>query len=83
MRAEAEAKHQLKAVHRRFLEEHEPGPKSQASRDLVRAIFGKDSIAEDSVLCASYDDLPALFHVRNPRSERCSQAIVQFGRIRI
>ena len=50
VRAEAEAKQQLKVAYRRFLEEREPDRKNEAGRDLVRAIFGKDSIAEDSVL---------------------------------
>ena len=50
VRAEAEAKQQLDAVYRRFLDENEPGRKNEAGRDLIRSIFGKDSIAEDSVL---------------------------------
>jgi hypothetical protein len=49
-RAEAESKQQLEVTCRRFLEEHEPGRKNQAGRDLIRTIFGKDSVAEDSVL---------------------------------
>jgi hypothetical protein len=50
VRAEAEAKEHLKASYHRFLEENEPAKKNEAGRDLIRAIFGKDSIAEDSVL---------------------------------
>lgn len=50
VRAEAEAKEQLKAAYRNFVEEAEPNRKNEAGRDLIRAIFGKDSIAEDSVL---------------------------------
>ncbi len=49
VRAEAEAKQQLKTAYRNFVEEAEPGRKNEAGRDLIRAIFGKDSIAEDSV----------------------------------
>lgn len=49
VRAEAEAKQQLKAAYRNFVEEAEPARKNEAGRDLIRAIFGKDSIAEDSV----------------------------------
>ena len=49
VRAEAEAKQQLKAAYRNFVEEAEPERKNEAGRDLIRAIFGKDSIAEDSV----------------------------------
>lgn len=49
VRAEVEAKQQLKAAYSRFVEETEPTRKNEAGRDLIRAIFGKDSIAEDSV----------------------------------
>ena len=49
VRAETEAKAQLKASFRRFLEEKEPSLKNEAGRDLIRSIFGEDSIAEDSV----------------------------------
>lgn len=48
--AEAEAKEQLKASYKRFLEENEPERKNDAGKDLIRAIFGKDSIAEDPLL---------------------------------
>ena len=50
VRAEAEAKRQLKAAYRTFVEETEPERKNEAGRDLIRAIFGTDAIAEDSVL---------------------------------
>jgi len=50
VRAEAEAKQQLKAAYRNFVDEVEPERKNEAGRDLIRAIFGKDSLAEDSVL---------------------------------
>jgi hypothetical protein len=50
VRAEAEAKQQLKAAWRNFVDEAEPARKNEAGRDLIRAIFGKDSLAEDSVL---------------------------------
>jgi len=49
VRAEAEAKQQLKATYRNFVEASEPELKNEAGRDLILAIFGKDSIAEDSV----------------------------------
>lgn len=49
VRAEAEAKAQLKASYRRFIEEKEPALKNEAGLDLIRSIFGADSIAEDSV----------------------------------
>jgi len=50
VRAEAEAKEQLNSSYRRFIEESDPTRKNEAGRDLIRTIFGKDSIAEDSVL---------------------------------
>lgn len=49
VRAEAESKAQLKASFRRFLDEKEPTLKNEAGRELIRSIFGEDSIAEDSV----------------------------------
>ena len=49
VRAEAEAKQQLKSSYDRFLAENDPARKNEAGRDLIRAIFGKDSIADDSV----------------------------------
>ena len=50
VRAEADARAQLKQSYRRFVEETEPGLKERAGQDLIRAIFGRDSIADDSVL---------------------------------
>jgi hypothetical protein len=50
LRAEMEAKEQLKAAYRNFVEASEPEVKNEAGRELIRAVFGKDSIAEDSVL---------------------------------
>lgn len=49
VRAEAEAKQQLKSAYRNFVEEAEPARKNEAGRDLIRAIFGKHSLAEDSI----------------------------------
>ena len=49
VRAEAEAKQQLKAAYRNFIEEERPAHKAEAGRDLIRAVFGKESIAEDSI----------------------------------
>jgi hypothetical protein len=48
--AEAEAKEQLKAAYDRFIDEQEPHRKNQAGRDLMRSVFGKDSVAEDPIL---------------------------------
>ncbi len=49
VRAETEAKEQLAACYNRFLSEQDPARKDAAGRDLIRVIFGKDSIAEDPV----------------------------------
>ena len=49
VRAEAEAKAQLKASYRRFIDENDPTTKNEAGLELIRSIFGTDSIAEDSV----------------------------------
>jgi hypothetical protein len=49
VRAEKEAREQLRASYRRFLAENDPARKNEAGKDLIRAIFGKDSIAEDPV----------------------------------
>ncbi len=49
VRAESEAKQQLKTAYRIFVEEVDPERKNEAGRDLIRAIFGKNSIAEDSI----------------------------------
>jgi metal-responsive CopG/Arc/MetJ family transcriptional regulator len=48
--AEAAARDQLHTTYRRFLSEVDPERKGEAGKDLIRAIFGKDSIAEDSIL---------------------------------
>jgi hypothetical protein len=48
--AEAEARRSLNSTYRRFMSEDDPGRKGEAAKDLIRAIFGKDAIAEDSIL---------------------------------
>jgi hypothetical protein len=48
--AEAAARDSLNATYRRFRSEADPERKGEAGKDLIRAIFGKDSIAEDSLL---------------------------------
>jgi hypothetical protein len=50
VRAEAEAKENLRATYKRFMEEQEPGRKEEAGKDLIRAVFGKDAIAPYTVL---------------------------------
>jgi hypothetical protein len=49
IQAELEAKERLRAAYQRFLEQQDPAAKDEAGKDLIRAIFGKDAIAEDSV----------------------------------
>src|SRR6266851_533946 len=48
--AEAAARDALNATYRRFVSEADPARKGEAGKDLIRAIFGKDAIAEDSIL---------------------------------
>ena len=48
--AEAAARDNLNATFRRVMSEANPKRKGEAGKDLIRAIFGKDAIAEDSIL---------------------------------
>jgi hypothetical protein len=48
--ADAAARASLNATYRRFLAEADRERKDEAGKDLIRAIFGKDAIAEDSLL---------------------------------
>ena len=50
VRAEVDAKENLKTAYRRFMNEQEPTRKEEAGKDLIRAIFGKGAIAEDTIL---------------------------------
>ncbi|MBZ5726779.1 MAG: hypothetical protein LAP87_17505 [Acidobacteriia bacterium] len=50
VRAELDAKENLKTTYKRFMDEQEPARKNEAGKDLVRAVFGKDAIAEDTIL---------------------------------
>jgi len=50
VQAEQEAKDNLKIAYRKFLKKQEPEEKEQAGKDLIRAIFGKAGIAEDTLL---------------------------------
>ena len=47
VQAELDAKENLQATYRRFMKEQEPALKEEAGKDLIRAVFGKDAIAED------------------------------------
>ena len=48
--AESEARAHLKTTYRRFMAESDPERKNEAGKDLIRAIFGKDALAEDPIL---------------------------------
>jgi hypothetical protein len=50
VQAEQEAKDTLRAAYPRFLKKQEPEEKEQPGKDLIRAIFGKAGIAEDTLL---------------------------------
>ncbi len=49
IQADLEAKKNLKAAYERFMNEQKPGPKEEAGKDLIRAIFGTDAIATDTI----------------------------------
>jgi len=48
--AEAESRRSLRTSYRRFLSETDPHRKDEAGKDLIRAVFGADAIAEDPLL---------------------------------
>jgi hypothetical protein len=48
--AEATARANLNATYRRFIVESDPERKNEAGKALIRAVFGKDAIAEDPLL---------------------------------
>lgn len=50
VRAERDAREHLKTSYLRFVKEKDPSQKDEAGRDLIRAIFGEDGIAEDTIL---------------------------------
>jgi hypothetical protein len=49
VKAEAAARENLNTTYRRFMSEANPEKKGEAGKDLVRAVFGEDAIAEDTV----------------------------------
>jgi hypothetical protein len=49
IQADLEAKGKLKVAYKRFMDEQSPSRKNEAGKDLVRAIFGTDAIAEDTL----------------------------------
>ena len=48
--AEAAARANLNVTYRRFMAEADPERKNEAGKDLIRAVFGTDAIAEDPLL---------------------------------
>ena len=50
VRAERDARENLKRSYLRFVKEKDPSKKDEVGRDLIRAIFGEDGIAEDTIL---------------------------------
>ena len=50
LRLETGSRERLQATYHRFMDEQEPVGKHEAGKDLVRAIFGIDAIAEDTIL---------------------------------
>jgi hypothetical protein len=48
--AESAAGAHLNATYRRFMAEPDPSRKGEAGKDLIRAVFGKDAFAEDTIL---------------------------------
>lgn len=48
--AESAARVRLKTAYRRFMSESNPKRKGEAGKDLIRAVFGEDALAEDSIL---------------------------------
>jgi hypothetical protein len=49
VQAERDAKENLRTAYQRFMREDDPDRKNAAGQDLLRAIFGRDAIAEDPV----------------------------------
>jgi hypothetical protein len=49
IQADIEAREKLKSAYKRFMDEQKPDAKNEAGKDLVRAIFGADAIAEDTL----------------------------------
>jgi hypothetical protein len=48
--AEAPARKNMNAAYQKFMSEADAERKSEAGKELMRSIFGRDAIAEDSVL---------------------------------
>jgi hypothetical protein len=63
--AEAAARKSLDMAYGRFVAETDADRKNDAGKDLIRAIFGRDAIAEDSIRRSSAAGLGA------PARSRC------------
>ena len=50
VRAEAAARENLNATYQSFMSEGDANRKTELGKDLIRAVFGKTAIAEDSIL---------------------------------
>jgi hypothetical protein len=48
--ADAVARENLNSAYQRFMSEAGMKPESEAGKDLIRAIFGRAAIAEDTIL---------------------------------
>jgi isopropylmalate/homocitrate/citramalate synthase len=49
IQADLEAKEKLKTAYNRFMDEKDSVRKNEVGKDLIRAIFGTDAIAQDPV----------------------------------
>ena len=49
IQADKDARQRLTTAYKRFIKEREPSRKHEAGQDLIRTIFGKDALAEDSL----------------------------------
>ena len=47
--ADAEARKNLKSTYQRFMSEGDAERKAEAGKDLIRAVFGTEAVAEDSI----------------------------------
>jgi hypothetical protein len=50
VQAEQDSSRELKAAYHRFMKEQDSSRKEEAGKDLIRAVFGKDAIAGDTLL---------------------------------
>ena len=72
VRAEEDAKRDLRTAYRRFLKEQEPSKKEEAGRDLIRAVFGRSNAAEMNITTSHSDSSPVSVHPWSPKAQRRS-----------